>query len=135
MQELIQNIAAKAGITEEQAKVAIEETRNFVKSKAPMASGIIDQFFSGSGFDPSSMLKSASNAQSDWMDKAKDAAQDAREKAQEFTQDAIDKSSEFAKEANKQMHEWAQKAGGWSEEAMNKIKDMFGNKGEEKPKA
>lgn len=134
MQELIKNIAAKAGITEEQARTAVEATRDYVKAKAPMASGIIDQFFGGS-FDAGSMFKSAANAQSDWMDKAKDAASDAREKAQEFTQDAIDKSSEFATEANKQMHEWAQKAGGWSEDAMNKLKDMFGGKDEKKPNA
>lgn len=132
MQDLIQTIAEKAGITVEQATAAAHATKDYIKNKVPMASGIVDQFFSGS-LDPSAAMKAASNTQSDWMDKAKDAASDAGEKVQEFTQDAIDKGADFAKEANKQMHDWAEKAGGWSEDAMNKIKDLFGGKDEANP--
>ena len=126
MQELIQNITAKAGITEQQATVAVNTTKEYIKSKVPpMASGMVDQFFSGT-FDPSAAMKAAAGQQSDWMDKAKEAAQDATEKVTEFTHDAIDKGAEFAREATKHMNEWAKQAGGWSEDAMNRIKDMFG---------
>ena len=127
MQDLIKDIMAKAGISEQQATVAINTTKDYIKTKVPpMATGMVDQFFTGN-FDPSAALKAAAGQQSDFMSKAKEAAQDAGEKVTEFTQDAIDKGSEFAKEATKQMNEWAKQAGGWSEDAMDKIRDMFGN--------
>ena len=132
MQELIQNIMAKAGISEQQATVAVNTTKDYIKTKVPpMASGMVDQFFTGT-FDPSAALKAATSQQSDWMSKAKDAAEDATEKVTEFTHDAIDKGAEFAKEAAKHMNELAKQAGGWSEDAMDKIRDMFG-KGDNKP--
>jgi len=133
MQELIQNIMAKAGISEQQATVAVNTTKDYIKTKVPpMATGMVDQFFSGT-FDPSAAMKAAAGQQSDFMSKAKEAAQDATEKVSEFTQDAIDKGSEFAKEATRHMNEWAKQAGGWSEEAMDKIRDMFGGKDGQKP--
>ncbi len=126
MQELVQNVMAKAGITEQQATVAINTTKDYIKTKVPpMASGMVDGFFSGN-FDPTAALKAAAGQQSDWMSKAKEAAQDATEKVSEFTSDAIDKGSDFAKEATRYMNDWAKQAGGWSEEAMNRIRDMFG---------
>lgn len=126
MQELIQNIMAKAGITEQQATVAVNTTRDYIKTKVPpMATGVVDQFFTGT-FDPSAALKAVAGQQSDFMSKAKEAAQDATEKVGEFTSEAIDKSAEFAKEATRTMNEWAKQAGGWSEEAMDKIREMFG---------
>jgi hypothetical protein len=132
MQELIQNIMAKAGISEQQATVAVNTTKDYIKTKVPpMASGMVDQFFTGT-FDPSAALKAAAGQQSDWMSKAKEAAQDAGEKVKDFTEDAIDKSAEFAKEASRHMNEWAKQAGGWSEDAMDKIRDMFGNKDDSK---
>ncbi len=51
----------------------------------------------------------------------------------DFTKDAIDKSADFAKQANDHMHEWAKQAGGWSEEALNKFKDMFGSHQSKEP--
>ena len=121
---------AKAGISEQQALVAVNTTKDYIKTKVPpMATGMVDQFFAGS-FDPSAALKAAAGQQSDFMSRAKDVAQDASEKVSEFTQDAIDKGAEFAKEATRQMNEWAKQAGGWSEEAMDKIREMFGGKDE-----
>ena len=126
MQELIKDIMARAGISEQQATVAVNTTKDYIKTKVPpMATGMVDQFFTGT-FDPSAALKAAAGQQSDFMNKAKEAAQDATEKVTEFTHDAIDKGSEFAKEATRHMNEWAKQAGGWSEEAMEKIRDMFG---------
>ncbi len=126
MQELIQKIQNAAGITEQQAQVAANTAKDFVKNKVPpMFVGMVDQFFAGT-FNPADAMKAAQSQQSDWMDKAKDAAKDAGEKVQDFTKEAIDKSAEFAKQATQHMHDWAQKAGGWSEEALNKFKSMFG---------
>jgi hypothetical protein len=126
MQELLQNIQAKAGISEQQALVAVNTTKDYIKSKVPpMFTGMVDQFFSGH-FDAAAAMKNAQSQQSDFMNKAKDAMSGAGEKIQDLTKDAIDKSADFAKQATDHLHEWAKQAGGWSEEALNKFKDMFG---------
>jgi hypothetical protein len=126
MQELLQQLQAKVGISEQQALVAANTTKDFIKSKVPpMFTGMVDQFFSGN-FDPATAMKAAQSQQSDFMSKAKEAAQDATEKVTDFTKEAIDKSSDFAKQATQHMNEWAKQAGGWSEDAFNKVKDMFG---------
>lgn len=132
MQELVQNIMAKAGITEQQATVAVNTTKDYIRSKVPpIAHGMVDQFFTGS-FDPSAALKGMAGQQNDWMSKAREAAQDATEKVSELTSEAIDKSHDFAKEATRYMNDWARQAGGWSEEAMNRIREMFGGDGDNK---
>ena len=125
MQELVQQLMAKTGITEQQATVAVNTTKDYIRTKVPPpVAGMVDQFFGGT-FDPSAAMKAAADQQSDWMSKAKEAAQDAGEKITDFTHDAIDKGTDFAKQATQHMNEWAKQAGGWSEDAMNKIKDMF----------
>jgi hypothetical protein len=126
MQELLQNIQAKAGISEQQALVAVNTTKDYIKSKVPpMFVGMIDQFFSGI-LDPAAALKAAQGQQADFLSKAKETVSDAGEKIQDLTKDAIDKSSDFAKQATDHLHEWAKQAGGWSEDALSKFKDMFG---------
>ena len=139
MQKLIQEISSKAGISEQQALIAANTTKDFIKEKVPFPlSGMVDQFFAGQ-FDPASALKAATEQQSDWMSKAKEAAQEAGEKFSAFgheatekmnqmAHDAVDKGSEFAKEAASHMNEWAKQAGGWSEEALQKFKSMFASK-------
>jgi len=137
MQELIQQIAARAGISEQQALVAANTTKDFIKTKVPPpVAAMVDQFFAGT-FDPTAAMKTAADQQSDFMSKAKDTAQQATEKITDFTQqasgkiaeythEAIDKSQEFAKEAASHINEWAKQAGGWSEEALSKFKNIFG---------
>lgn len=132
MQELLKNIQAKAGISEQQALVAVNTTKDFIKSKVPpMFVGMIDQFFSGN-LDPAAAMKAAQGQQSDFMSKAKETMSDAGEKISEFTQDAIDKSADFAKQATQTMNDWAKQAGGWSEDAFNKVKDMFDGQNQSK---
>jgi nucleoid DNA-binding protein len=45
MQELIDKLKSEAGLTEEQAKKAIETIRNFVVDKFPMLEGAIGNLF------------------------------------------------------------------------------------------
>jgi len=45
MQELIDKLKAEAGITDEQAKKAIETIKNFVVDKFPMLEGAIGNLF------------------------------------------------------------------------------------------
>lgn len=48
MQELIQQLKDKAGITDEQAVKAIEAVKDFVKSKLPpVIAGNVDTWFEG----------------------------------------------------------------------------------------
>jgi nucleoid DNA-binding protein len=47
MQELIDQLKDKAGITDEQAVKAIEAIKEFVKDKFPMMAGAVDKLFEG----------------------------------------------------------------------------------------
>ena len=47
MQELIDKLKSEAGITEEQAKQAIETIKTFVVEKFPMLEGAIGSLFGG----------------------------------------------------------------------------------------
>jgi len=47
MQELIDKLKAEAGLTDEQAKQAIETIKNFVVEKFPMLEGAIGNLFGG----------------------------------------------------------------------------------------
>jgi len=48
MQELIDKLKADAGLTDEQAKKAIETIKNFVVEKFPMLEGAVGNLFGGS---------------------------------------------------------------------------------------
>ena len=45
MQELIDKLKAEAGLTDEQAKKAIEAVKNFVVEKFPMLEGAVSNVF------------------------------------------------------------------------------------------
>ncbi len=47
MNELIQQVAGKAGISPEQAKQAVETVTAFIKSKAPALGGQLDALMQG----------------------------------------------------------------------------------------
>lgn len=73
MQELINELMQKAGLTEESAKKAIETTMGFIKSKLPpMFGDKIDDIVNGK-FDLSSMFGGGSKGDNDSpLDKLKD---------------------------------------------------------------
>ena len=48
MQELIDRLKKDAGLTDEQAKKAIETIKNFVVEKFPMLEGAVSGMFGGS---------------------------------------------------------------------------------------
>ena len=48
MQELIDKLKAEAGLTDEQAKKAIEAVKNFVIEKFPVLEGAVSNIFGGS---------------------------------------------------------------------------------------
>lgn len=47
MQELINKLKAEAGLTDEQAKKAIESIKNFIVEKFPMLEGAVNNVFGG----------------------------------------------------------------------------------------
>lgn len=47
MQELIEKLKTEAGLTDEQAKKAIETIKNFVVEKYPMLEGAVSNVFGG----------------------------------------------------------------------------------------
>lgn len=47
MEELIEKLKAEAGITDEQAKKALETIKSFVVEKFPMLEGAISNLFGG----------------------------------------------------------------------------------------
>ena len=48
MEELVEKLKTEAGLTEEQAKKAIETIKNFVVDKFPMLEGAIGSLFGNS---------------------------------------------------------------------------------------
>ncbi|MEO7522563.1 MAG: hypothetical protein ABIT58_00635 [Ferruginibacter sp.] len=63
MQELINKITEKAGISSEQAHTAINTIKDFIKEKFPMMAGAVDNFLPGSS--PSETIKTpAANSSS-----------------------------------------------------------------------
>jgi len=49
MNELIQQLTTKAGLTEEQAQKALDVIADYVKEKFPMAGGMMDNFMKSNG--------------------------------------------------------------------------------------
>jgi hypothetical protein len=47
MQELIEKLKSEAGLTDEQAKKALETIRTYVVEKFPMLEGAVDNLFGG----------------------------------------------------------------------------------------
>ncbi len=136
MNELIQQLVSKAGLTEAQAAQAVSVTKDFLKTKLPpQMTGMVESFFAG-GFDATAASAAApSTPQSnDWTDKAKDMASDAGDKLGDFAGKAKDKAEDFAQDATKKMGDWANKAEDMAGDAVNKLKDIFGGDKKEAPK-
>jgi hypothetical protein len=49
MQDIIEQLTEKAGLTPEQAHKALETIASYVKEKFPMIGGAVDQLFGSSG--------------------------------------------------------------------------------------
>jgi hypothetical protein len=60
MQELINRLTEKAGISSDQAQTAIHTIKDFIKEKFPMMAGAVDNFFPGSA--PAETMNTTGNA-------------------------------------------------------------------------
>jgi hypothetical protein len=69
MQELIQKLTEKAGISPEQAEKVLEAVKDFVKEKFPMMAGAVDNLL---GSDAPAASGAQTEPGTDFLDSAKD---------------------------------------------------------------
>jgi len=98
---LLKQLKAKAGLSEEQALKAVQTIADFIKSKVPpMMHGMIDNFLTEEESIMDKMKDIADTAKDNMEDFAKDAGEKMSEfgaKAQDATKDALDKLKGFMK--------------------------------------
>lgn len=83
MQELIQKITGKTGISTEQAAQVVDTVKDYIKEKFPMVAGAVDNLFSG---DKAAATSGA--ADSSLLDKISDVIPGAMgEKIEQFAKD------------------------------------------------
>lgn len=94
MQELINRLTEKAGITAEQAGKSIETIKDFVKEKFPMLGGAVDNMFASQSAATATPPAAENKAES-VMDKISDVIPgQAGEKVEEFAKNAAHKAEE-----------------------------------------
>ncbi|WP_211999995.1 YtxH domain-containing protein [Chitinophaga sp. HK235] len=99
MQELIQQLQAKAGLTPEQAAQSIEVIKEYVKGKLPpFIAGTVDTWFANMSDKPGEKKDSLMDQANDFMDNVKDKAEDWKDKAEGWAEDAKDKITDFFKD-------------------------------------
>jgi len=93
MQELIQQLQEKAGLTPEQAVKSVDVIKEFVKGKLPpFIAGTVDSWFAN--------MASQSEAKKEgFMDQAGDFLDDMKDKVEDWAEDAKDKATHLAKDA------------------------------------
>jgi hypothetical protein len=96
MQELIDQLKSKAGLTEDQAIKAVHTIKEFIQSKLPpMMHGMVDNFLAQNKNDDDDFVDGGSEEEgedftdklSGWKDKAEDAAKDALGKLKSMMND------------------------------------------------
>ena len=93
MQELINRLTEKAGISADQASKSLETIKDFVKEKFPMLGGAVDNMFASA--PQSSTTVTAPKAEESVMDKISDVIpSQTGEKVEEFTKNAAHKAEE-----------------------------------------
>lgn len=110
MQELINRLTTKAGITTEQAANVLETIKEFVKEKFPMMGGAVDNLLAGDTQTATTAAAAAAAASPSFLDKISDM----------IPGETGEKIESFAKQA-------ADKAGDAYDDVKGKISGMFGD--------
>jgi len=93
MQELINRLTEKAGISADQASKSLETIKDFVKEKFPMLGGAVDNMFASA--PQSSTTVTAPKTEESVIDKISDVIPgQTGEKVEEFTKNAAHKAEE-----------------------------------------
>ncbi len=119
MQDLINRLKEKAGITEQQAIASITELKDYVKEKFPMIAGAVDNLLNvhatQGAATPNTEPTATTASSSSVLDKISDVIPgDTGQKVEDFAKNAAHKAEELAKEA-----------GHKAEEAYDAVKDKL----------
>jgi hypothetical protein len=99
MQELIQQLQEKAGLTTEQAAQAIDVMKEFVKSKVPPFIGsAVDKWFDTMDGKPDGDQPGFVQQAGDFLDEVKDNVEDWTNQAKEKVSDLLDKQKKEGKQ-------------------------------------
>jgi gas vesicle protein len=142
MQELINKLMSEVGLTSEQASKALHTVVSHVKGILPPAFGAsIDGLLEGKSpiaagatpYEQASMADKASNLAGDAKDKLTEVAGDAKEKLTEMADQAKEKfaaltSDEGIESMKNKAEDLKDKAEDMAEDAINKLKGLFGGK-------
>lgn len=94
MQELINKVAEKAGISTEQAGKAVDAIKDFVKEKFPMMAGAVDNLL-GADSNAAASTTSTTTTNSSIMDKISDVIPgEAGQKVEDFAKNAAHKAED-----------------------------------------
>jgi hypothetical protein len=95
MQELIDQLTQKAGLSTDQANKAIATIKDFVKEKFPMMAGAVDNLLGGSTTNTSTTTEAPKEESGSFLDKISDFIPgDIGEKAEEFAKNAAHKAED-----------------------------------------
>lgn len=112
MQEYIDELREKVGLTEEQARKAIETIVAKVKTKIPEAlHGSIDSIFSGKTGDTAEQKARSFSDQAE--DNIKEFRQQAREEIRKFAEEAEERAGEMREKAEDLMKELNERLSGF----------------------
>ena len=105
MQELINRITEKAGISAGQASIAIDTVKEFVKEKFPMLSGAVDNLFaSASATVPAVEPDEPKGAEGNILDKISDVIPgETGQKIEDFAKNAADKAEDVFDSAKEKL--------------------------------
>lgn len=104
MQELINRLTEKAGISADQATKAIDTIKEFVKDKFPMMAGAVDNLFASQGADDAAPMQAATPPPPPPVEKKEEGMLDkisnvipgqAGEKIEDFVKGAADKAEDL----------------------------------------
>ena len=131
MQDLIEQLKTKAGLTDDQAMKALLAMKDYIHAKVPpMFSGIVDNFL-GDGFKDSSENKSPQTTpQDDFLDRANKVTKETTEKIEVIAEEAKEGVEHFAKEATERIDIWAEKGERAAKEVVEKLRGIIEEKHE-----
>lgn len=128
MQELINLLQQKAGLTEEQAKKSLDTIKEFIQSKLPpIMHGMVDNFMGASSSDDEDDFVDGGDSNS-FKAKAEKVTTETREKLEDIAEAAKDDMEAFAKDTTEKLSEWADKAEEAAKDAISKLKEMMNDK-------
>lgn len=139
MQELINKLSEKVGLSADQAKQSVETVMDFVKGKlpAPLADKVEAMFggaegekieFGGLMESIGAMFGGAKDNTVKAMDGAEEIFDKAKDKAEDMMEDAKEKAEEFFGEATEKLEDLGDAANEMAKDALGKIKGIFGGK-------